>query len=339
MPAMTEPKLIAGNANRPLANAIARRMSMHRGMNVAPIEVRVERFNDQEIFIEVYENVRGEDMYIIQPTSNPANDNLMELLIMTDALKRSSASRITAVIPYFGYARQDRRTKARTPISAKLVANLLTEAGVDRILTLDLHAAQIQGFFDIPVDNLYAAPVFALDIKHHFRNRLSDLMVVSPDVGGVARARELAQRIGAPLAIVDKRREKPGEIAEMTVIGEVAGKACIIVDDICDTAGTLCKAAQVLTEHGATEVHAYITHGVLSGPAVERVENSVMKSLVITDSIEPTELVKGAKNIRIVPTAPMFAQAILNIWNGTSVSSLFEVDTLGPIYEGLYTGS
>ncbi|RCW83329.1 ribose-phosphate pyrophosphokinase [Paracoccus lutimaris] len=339
MPAMTEPKLIAGNANRPLANAIARRMSMHRGMNVAPIEVRVERFNDQEIFIEVYENVRGEDMYIIQPTSNPANDNLMELLIMTDALKRSSASRITAVIPYFGYARQDRRTKARTPISAKLVANLLTEAGVDRILTLDLHAAQIQGFFDIPVDNLYAAPVFALDIKHHFRNRLSDLMVVSPDVGGVARARELAQRIGAPLAIVDKRREKPGEIAEMTVIGEVTGKACIIVDDICDTAGTLCKAAQVLTEHGATEVHAYITHGVLSGPAVERVENSVMKSLVITDSIEPTELVKGAKNIRIVPTAPMFAQAILNIWNGTSVSSLFEVDTLGPIYEGLYTGN
>ena len=339
MPAMTEPKLIAGNASRPLANAIARRMSMHRGMNVAPIEVRVERFNDQEIFIEVYENVRGEDMYIIQPTSNPANDNLMELLIMTDALKRSSASRITAVIPYFGYARQDRRAKARTPISAKLVANLLTEAGVDRVLTLDLHAAQIQGFFDIPVDNLYAAPVFALDIKHHFRNRLSDLMVVSPDVGGVARARELAQRIGAPLAIVDKRREKPGEIAEMTVIGEVAGKACIIVDDICDTAGTLCKAAQVLTEHGATEVHAYITHGVLSGPAVERVENSVMKSLVITDSIEPTELVKGAKNIRIVPTAPMFAQAILNIWNGTSVSSLFEVDTLGPIYEGLYTGS
>ena len=339
MPAMTEPKLIAGNANRPLANAIARRMSMHRGMNVAPIEVRVERFNDQEIFIEVYENVRGEDMYIIQPTSNPANDNLMELLIMTDALKRSSASRITAVIPYFGYARQDRRTKARTPISAKLVANLLTQAGVDRILTLDLHAAQIQGFFDIPVDNLYAAPVFALDIKHHFRNRLSDLMVVSPDGGGVARARELAQRIGAPLAIVDKRREKPGEIAEMTVIGEVAGKACIIVDDICDTAGTLCKAAQVLTEHGATEVHAYITHGVLSGPAVERVENSVMKSLVITDSIEPTELVKGAKNIRIVPTAPMFAQAILNIWNGTSVSSLFEVDTLGPIYEGLYTGN
>ena len=336
MPAMTEPKLIAGNANRPLANAIARRMSMHRGMNVAPIEVRVERFNDQEIFIEVYENVRGEDMYIIQPTSNPANDNLMELLIMTDALKRSSASRITAVIPYFGYARQDRRTKARTPISAKLVANLLTQAGVDRSLTLDLHAAQIQGFFDIPVDNLYASPVFALDIKHHFRNRLSDLMVVSPDVGGVARARELAQRIGAPLAIVDKRREKPGEIAEMTVIGEVAGKACIIVDDICDTAGTLCKAAQVLTEHGATEVHAYITHGVLSGPAVERVENSVMKSLVITDSIEPTELVKGAKNIRIVPTAPMFAQAILNIWNGTGLSSLFETESLSQIYEGLY---
>ncbi len=277
-------------------------------------------------------------MFIIQPTSNPANDNLMELLIMTDALKRSSADRITAVIPYFGYARQDRRAKARTPISAKLVANLLTEAGVDRVLTLDLHAAQIQGFFDIPVDNLYAAPVFALDVKHHFRDRLSDLMVISPDVGGVARARELAQRIGAPLAIVDKRREKAGEVAEMTVIGEVAGKTCIIVDDICDTAGTLCKAAEVLMQHGAVEVHAYITHGVLSGPAVERVQKSVMKSLVITDSIEPTDHVKSAANIRIVPTAPMFAQAILNIWNGTSVSSLFEIETLGPIYEGLYNG-
>ena len=337
MPAMTEPKLIAGNANRPLANAIARRMSMHRGMNVVPIEARVERFNDQEIFVEVYENVRGEDMFIIQPTSNPANDNLMELLIMTDALKRSSADRITAVIPYFGYARQDRRAKARTPISAKLVANLLTEAGVDRVLTLDLHAAQIQGFFDIPVDNLYAAPVFALDVKHHFRDRLSDLMVISPDVGGVARARELAQRIGAPLAIVDKRREKAGEVAEMTVIGEVAGKTCIIVDDICDTAGTLCKAAEVLMEAGAAEVHSYITHGVLSGPAVERVGKSVMKSLVITDSIEPTEHVKSAKNIRIVPTAPLFAQAIMNIWSGTSVSSLFDAETLGPIYEGMYS--
>ncbi len=336
MPAMTEPKLIAGNANPSLANSIARRMSMHRGMNVSPVQARVERFNDQEVFVEVYENVRGEDMYIIQSTSNPANDNLMELLIMTDALRRSSAARITAVIPYFGYARQDRRAKARTPISAKLVANLLTEAGVDRVLTLDLHAAQIQGFFDIPVDNLYASPVFALDVLHNFKGQLDDIMVISPDVGGVARARELATRIGAPLAIVDKRREKAGEIAEMTVIGDVAGKTCIIVDDICDTAGTLCKAAQVLTDNGATEVHAYITHGVLSGPAIERVENSVMKSLVITDSIEPTEAVNKARNIRIVPTAPMFAQAILNIWNGTSVSSLFEMETLGPIYEGLY---
>ncbi|MGR3421227.1 MAG: ribose-phosphate pyrophosphokinase [Paracoccus sp. (in: a-proteobacteria)] len=337
MPVMTEPKLISGNANRPLAQSIARRMSMHRGMSVSLLDARVERFNDQEIFVEVYENVRGEDMYVIQPTSNPANDNLMELLIMTDALRRSSASRITAVIPYFGYARQDRRAKARTPISAKLVANLLTEAGVDRVLTLDLHAAQIQGFFDVPVDNLYAAPVFALDVPHHFKGRMDDLMVVSPDVGGVARARELATRIGAPLSIVDKRREKAGEVAEMTVIGDVAGKACIIVDDICDTAGTLCKAAQVLTDNGATEVHAYITHGVLSGPAVERVSKSVMKSLVITDSIQPTEAVKNAPNIRIVPTAPMFTQAILNIWNGTSVSSLFETDTLLPIYEGLYT--
>lgn len=339
MPVMTEPKLIAGNANTPLAHAIARRMSMHRGMSVNLVDARVERFNDQEIFVEVYENVRGEDMYIIQPTSNPANDNLMELLIMTDALKRSSADRITAVIPYFGYARQDRRAKARTPISAKLVANLLTEAGVDRILTLDLHAAQIQGFFDIPVDNLYASPVFALDILHNFKGQLDDVMVISPDVGGVARARELAKRIGAPLAIVDKRREKAGEVAGMTVIGDVTGKKCFIVDDICDTAGTLCKAAEVLMEAGATEVHAYITHGVLSGPAVERVRNSVMKSLVITDSIQATPATLACPNIRIVPTAPMFAQAILNTWSGTSVSSLFETDTLVPIYEGFYSQS
>ena len=337
MPAITEPKLLSGTANLTLAKGIARRMSMHRGVQVGLVEARVERFNDQEIFVEVYENVRGEDMYIIQPTSNPANDNLMELLIITDALRRSSADRITAVIPYFGYARQDRRSKARTPITAKLVANMITEAGIDRVLTLDLHAAQIQGFFDIPVDNLYASPIFALDIEHHFKGAMDDIMVVSPDVGGVARARDLAKRINAPLAIVDKRREKAGEVAEMTVIGTVAGKKCIIVDDICDTAGTLCKAAQVLMENGATEVHAYITHGVLSEPAVERVQNSVMKSLVITDSIEPTDSVRNAKNIRIVPTAPIFAQAILNIWNGTSVSSLFETETLIPIYEGMYT--
>ena len=276
-------------------------------------------------------------MFSIQPTSNPANDNLMELLIISDALRRSSAARITAVIPYFGYARQDRRTKARTPISAKLVANLITEAGIDRVLTLDLHATQIQGFFDLPVDNLYAAPIFALDVEHNFRGRLQDVIVVSPDVGGVSRARELAKRIGCALAIVDKRREKPGEIAEMTVIGDVTGKTCIIVDDICDTAGTLCKAAQVLIEAGATEVHSYITHGVLSGPAVERITNSVMKSLVITDSIEASEAVKAAPNIRIVPTAPLFAQAILNTWNGTSVSSLFDMETLAPIYEGFYS--
>ncbi len=336
MPNLTEPKLIAGNANRTLAMAVARRMSMHRGMNVKLVDARVEVFNDQEIFVEVYENVRGEDMFIIQPTSNPANDNLMELLIIADALRRSSAARITAVIPYFGYARQDRRTKARTPISAKLVANLIAQSGIERVLTMDLHAAQIQGFFDLPVDNLYASPIFALDINHHFQN-MDDVMVVSPDVGGVARARELAQRIGAPLSIVDKRREKAGEVAEMTVIGSVTGKRCIIVDDICDTAGTLCKAAEVLMAAGATEVHSYITHGVLSGPAVERITNSVMKSLVITDSIEATAAVKDCKNIRIVPTAPMFAQAILNIWNGTSVSSLFDHETLEPIYEGMYT--
>ena len=310
---------------------------MHRGISVDLVDARVERFNDGEIFVEVFENVRGEDMFIIQPTSNPANDNLMELLIMADTLRRSSASRITAVIPYFGYARQDRRTKARTPISAKIVANMIVGAGIERVLTMDLHSAQIQGFFDIPVDNLYASPIFALDIEHQFKPRMKDVVVVSPDVGGVARARELASRVGVALAIVDKRRESPGEVAEMRVIGEVKGKCAIIVDDICDTAGTLCKAAEVLMEKGAKEVHSYVTHGVLSNPAVERVTKSVMKSLVITDTIEPPEAVINASNIRIVPTAPIFAQAILNIWNGTSVSSLFETDTLGPVYESTYT--
>ncbi|TMM55469.1 ribose-phosphate pyrophosphokinase [Sulfitobacter sabulilitoris] len=336
MPNITEPKLISGNANMPLARAIARRMSLHRGKNVGLVDARVERFNDGEIFVEVFENVRGEDMFIIQSTSNPANDNLMELLVMADALRRSSAARITAVLPYFGYARQDRRTKARTPITAKLVANMLVGTGIERVLTMDLHAAQIQGFFDIPVDNLYASPIFALDIKSEFKDRMDELMVVSPDVGGVARARELAKRVNAPLSIVDKRREKPGEIAEMKVIGDVTGKICLIVDDICDTAGTLCKAAEVLMEHGAKEVHSYISHGVMSGPAVERVTSSVMKSLVLTDTIAPTQAVQDAANIRVVPTAPIFAQAILNIWNGTSVSSLFEADTLGPIYDGMY---
>ncbi|MBT2130516.1 ribose-phosphate pyrophosphokinase [Aliiroseovarius lamellibrachiae] len=337
MPPLTEPKLISGNANPQLAGAVAKRMSLHRGERVGLVDARVERFNDGEVFVEVYENVRGEDMFIIQPTSNPANDNLMELLIISDTLRRSSAARITAVIPYFGYARQDRRTKARTPISAKLVANMIAQSGIERVLTMDLHATQIQGFFDIPVDNLYASPVFALDVKHHFKDCLEDVMVISPDVGGVARARELAKRINAPLAIVDKRREKAGEIAEMTVIGDVTGKRCIIVDDICDTAGTLCKAAEVLMEKGAQEVHAYITHGVMSGPAVERVTNSVMKSLVLTDSIAPTEAVENAPNIRIVPTAPMFAQAIQNIAGGMSVSSLFDHGTLEPLYEGMYS--
>ncbi len=337
MPTITEPKLISGNANRPLAKAMARRISMYRGIQTGLLDARVEQFHDQEIFVEVYENVRGEDMFIIQPTSKPTNDNLMELLIIADALRRSSAARITAVIPYFGYARQDRRTKARTPISAKLVANLITEAGIGRVLTMDLHAAQIQGFFDIPVDNLYASPLFALDIEHYFKGDKKDLMIVSPDVGGVARARELAKRINCPLSIVDKRREKAGEVAEMTVIGEVNAKRCIIVDDLVDTAGTLCKAADVLTESGAKEVHAYITHGVMSEPAVELVTNSVMKSLVITDTIEPTKNVKSAKNIRIVPVAPLFAQAIVNIWNGTSVSSLFDQVALEPIYDGMYS--
>jgi len=258
------------------------------------------------------------------------------LLILVDAARRASAARITAVIPFFGYARQDRKDQPRVPITAKLVANLLVASGVNRVLTMDLHAQQLQGFFDIPVDHLYSLPVLLKDIK---KRNIRDLVVVSPDVGGVARARELAKRIGAPLAIVDKRREKAGEVAEMTVIGEVTGKTCLIVDDICDTAGTLCKAAEELVKAGAVEVHSYITHGVLSGPAVERIRNSVMKSLVITDSIEPTEAVRGCDKIRYVPTAPMFAQAILNIWNGTSVSSLFDTETLTPIYEGMYSAA
>jgi len=276
MPAMIEPKLISGNANQPLAKAITRRMSMHRGMEVGLCDARVERFNDGEIFVEVFENVRGEDMYIVQPTSNPANDNLMELLIIADALRRSSAARITAVIPYFGYARQ-------------------VEAGIERILTLDLHATQIQGFFDIPVDNLYASPIYALDAMHNFRGKMDEVMIVSPDVGGVARARDLAQRIGAPLSIVDKRRGKPGEVAEMTVIGDVTDKVCVIVDDIVDTAGTLCKAAEVLMENGAKEVHAYITHGVLSGPAVS-------KPAKISESYQPRRCLPKQSSTR--GTAP-----------------------------------
>jgi ribose-phosphate pyrophosphokinase len=331
----TSIKILSGNGNRPLAEAIARRISVYRGMTAPLASARVERFSDKEIFVEIYENVRGEDVFIIQPTSNPANDNLMELLIMTDALRRASARRVTAVVPYFGYARQDRKTAARTPITSKLVANLFEKAGVDRVLTMDLHAGQIQGFFDLPVDNLYAAPVFALDIRHHFRDP-ETIQVVSPDVGGVLRARDLAKRIGAGLAVVDKRRSGPNEVESMTVIGEVAGKTCLIVDDICDTAGTLVKAAALLREQGATAVHAYISHGVLSGPAVARIEGSALESLVITDSIEPTPATRGARNIRIVSIAPLFAQAILNVGNDTSVSSLFSEDTLAPIYEAFY---
>ena len=310
-------------------------MSIHRGEPVELVEARVERFNDQEIFVEVHENVRGEDMFIIQPTSNPANDNLMELLIIADTLRRSSAARITAVIPYFGYARQDRRTRARTPISAKLVANMITQSGIERVLTMDLHAAQIQGFFDIPVDNLYASPVFALDIKHHFEQpRRGD--------GGLPRCRRRGPRARAGQA--DRRRRSPSSTSAARSRRNrrddgdrrCQGQRCIIIDDICDTAGTLVKAAELLSNQGAKEVHAYISHGVMSGPAVERVTSSSMKSLVITDTIEPTAAVRAAPNIRVVPTAPIFAQAILNIWSGTSVSSLFDSATLEPIYEALY---
>jgi ribose-phosphate pyrophosphokinase len=308
-------KLVAGNSNRPLAEAIG----AYLGVPLARCQVR--RFADMEVFVEIQENVRGEDVFIIQSTSFPANDHLMELLIISDALRRSSARRITAVIPYFGYARQDRRAAGRTPISAKLVANLITHAGVDRVMTLDLHAGQIQGFFDIPTDNLFAAPVMVRDIKE----RLSgDRMVVSPDVGGVVRARALAKRIGSPLAIVDKRRERAGESEVMNIIGEVEGRSCILVDDIVDSGGTLVNAAEALIEKGAKEVYAYITHGVLSGGAVSRIANSKMKELVITDSIQPDEAVKVARNIRVIPIAQLIGEAIGRTATESSVSSLFD---------------
>ncbi len=309
-------KLISGNSNLSLTEDIARTL----GAELTDVEIK--RFADDEIFVEINENIRGEDVFVVQPTSFPANDHIMELLVTIDALKRSSARRITAVIPYFGYARQDRKPGPRTPISAKLVANIITIAGVDRVLTMDLHAGQIQGFFDIPVDNLYAAPVFRKDIEENFEK--GNRVVVSPDVGGVVRARSLAKRIDATLAIVDKRREKAGVSEVMNVIGEVAGKDCIIVDDIVDSAGTLCNGAAALKEKGAKTVSAYITHGVLSGKALERIAGSVLKELVITDSIKPTDAVKEIANIRVISIAPLMAEAIKRISEETSVSCLFE---------------
>jgi ribose-phosphate pyrophosphokinase len=283
----------------------------------------VRRFADEEVFVEIHENVRGEDVFVVQSTGFPANDNLMELLICIDALKRASAKRITAVIPYFGYARQDRKPGPRTPISAKLVANLITAAGAHRVLAMDLHAGQIQGFFDIPTDNLYAAPVMSADIQARFSGK--NLMVVSPDVGGVVRARSLAKRLdNAPLAIVDKRRERPGESEVMNIIGDVSGRFCILVDDIVDSAGTLCNAAAALLEAGAEGVVAYVSHGVLSGGAVARVEGSSLTELVITDSIAAPEAVKEAKKIRLLTIAPLFAEAIKRIADESSVSSLFD---------------
>ncbi len=311
-----EIKILSGNSNRPLTEAIA----AYLGVPLTRCQVR--RFADMEVFVEIQENVRGKDTFIVQSTSFPANDHLMETLIMTDALRRSSARRITAVIPYFGYARQDRRSTGRTPISAKLVANLITRAGVDRVLTVDLHAGQIQGFFDIPTDNLFGAPVMVRDIKE--RLDLKKVTVVSPDVGGVVRARALAKRIDATLAIVDKRRERPGESEVMNVIGDVAGRSCILVDDIVDSGGTLCNAADALLEKGASEVYAYITHGVLSGGAVARISASRLKELVLTDTIQPTEAVRVAKNIRVVSIAPLIGEAIMRTANEESVSSLFD---------------
>jgi ribose-phosphate pyrophosphokinase len=309
-------KLVAGNSNRALSEAIA------AYLEIPLAKCLVRRFADQEIFVEVMENVRGEDVFVIQSTSAPANDHLMELLIIIDALRRASARRITAVVPYFGYARQDRKPGGRTPISAKLVANLITRAGADRVLTLDLHAGQIQGFFDIPTDNLYSVPVITRDVKEH--HDIGNAMVVSPDVGGVVRARALAKRIGAPLAIVDKRRERPGESEVMNIIGDVTGRHCILFDDIVDSGGTLCNAAEALTDKGAASVLAYITHGVLSGGAVARITASKIEELVITDSIQPTAAVLAAPNIRVTPIATLIAEAISRIANEHSVSSLFD---------------
>src|SRR6478735_5254655 len=293
-------KLVAGNSNPALAQAIA------EGLDMPLTKASVRRFADNEIFVEVLENVRGSDAFIIQSTSYPANDHLMELLIITDALRRSSARRITAVIPYFGYARQDRKVGSRAPISAKLVANLITQAGVDRVMTLDLHAGQIQGFFDIPTDNLFASPVMVRDIKERFD--LSNVMVVSPDVGGVVRARALAKRINTPLSIIDKRRERPGESEVMNVIGDATGHTCILIDDIIDSGGTVVNAADALLKYGAKDVSAYLTHGVLSGGAAARIANSKLKELVITDSIQPTEAVSKSPNIRVLSVASLIAE-------------------------------
>ncbi len=309
-------KLMAGNSNLPLARAIA------AYLEIPLTDASVRRFADEEIFIEIHENVRGEDLFILQSTSYPANDNLMELLIGIDACRRASAKRITAVLPYFGYARQDRKSGSRTPISAKLVANLITNAGADRVMTLDLHAGQIQGFFDIPTDNLYASPMMVRDIKERFD--IGKLIIVSPDVGGVARARGLAKRINAPLAIVDKRRERAGESEVMNIIGEVKGRCCILHDDMVDSGGTLCNAAQALMDAGAGSVAAYITHGVLSGGAVARVDNSALTELVITDSILPTDATMDSERIRILPVAPLIGEAVRRIADESSVSSLFD---------------
>jgi len=310
-------KLMTGNANRALAQAIADYLEM-------PLtDASVRRFADEEIFVEIHENVRGEDIFVLQSTGYPTNDNLMELLICIDALRRASAKRITAVIPYFGYARQDRKSGSRTPISAKLVANLITAAGANRVLSVDLHAGQIQGFFDIPTDNLYAAPVMSADIISRFSDR--NLMVVSPDVGGVVRARALSKRLeNAPLAIVDKRRERPGESEVMNIIGDVSGRFCILVDDIVDSAGTLCNAALALREAGAEDVVAYVSHGVLSGGAAARVDASALTELVITDSIAAPAAVADSPKIRQLTIAPLLAEAIRRTADETSVSSLFD---------------
>ena len=308
-------KIIACNSNRPLAEAIS------AYVNLPLTKASVRRFSDMEVFVEIEENVRGEDVFVIQSTSYPANDNLMELLVTLDALRRGSARRVTAVIPYFGYARQDRKSGPRTPISAKLVANLITEAGADRVLTMDLHAGQIQGFFDIPTDNLYAAPVMTHDIKE--RSNDEELVMVSPDVGGVVRARGLAKRLNADLAIIDKRRERAGVSEVMNIIGDVGGRRCILVDDIVDSAGTLCNAAVALSEAGASAVLAYVTHGVFSGGAVARVTSSPLESLVITDSIMATEAVRVSHNVEQLTIAPLIAEAIRRISEESSVSSLF----------------
>jgi len=325
-------KIVTGSSNVPLVDEMVSWAHANGKDEVLKLDALIQRFADSEVWVELKDNVRGQDVFVVQSTSCPANDNLVELLIIIDALRRSSARTITAVIPYFGYARQDRKTAARTPVSAKLVANLLSVSGVDRIITMDLHAGQIQAFFDIPCDNLYAAPVLGMDIQKQFSHIGGGITIVSPDVGGVVRARALADMLDAGLAIVNKRRSQPGVIADMEIIGSVDGQVCILLDDICDTAGTLVKASDLLRKNGATSIHAYVSHGVFSGEAVSRIASSNIESVVVTDSIRLDDRIINIDKIRKVSIAPLLTQAIINVGNNASISSLFKEEQVRSLY-------